>query len=128
MDNAVSFKAVVCPQYETLLKECQAVLDAWDDRREEIEQSHLSGKEFGDELLRLQADYARTYTVLRGHVRDCEICQFFIKSSAHSSKYGLHASSRRELPDLGYDESKHAQAIDGEERRTDERNSGIGTE
>jgi hypothetical protein len=39
----------------------------------------MSGKEVDDELLRLQAAYAKACATLRRHVRDCEVCQFFRK-------------------------------------------------
>jgi len=79
VNNTISYKTAVCADYEILLKECQAVLEACDDRRETIDQSHISGKEVDDELLRLQAAYAKACATLRRHVRDCEVCQFFRK-------------------------------------------------
>lgn len=80
MNNTVSYKTAVCADYEILLKECQAALEAYDGRRETIDQSHMSGKEVDDELLRLQAVYAKACATLRRHVRDCDVCQFFAKS------------------------------------------------
>jgi len=85
----------VFAQYEILLKECEAALEAWDERREQIAQSHLSGKEVGDEMLRLQADYAKAYTALRKHVSKCAICQFFLRNSTEESEYDWCATSRR---------------------------------
>jgi len=88
MNSTVAYNTAVCTQYEILLKGCEAALEAWDERHEQIAQSGLSGKEIGDELLRLQADYARAYTILRKHVRQCEICQFFLGRSTEESEYG----------------------------------------
>ena len=48
MNSTVTYKTAVCAQYEILLNECVAALEAWDERREQIVQSHLSGKEVGD--------------------------------------------------------------------------------
>lgn len=39
-----SFKTAVCPKYEDLLKECQAALEIWEGRRDEICPSRASGK------------------------------------------------------------------------------------
>jgi hypothetical protein len=55
----------------------------------------LSGKEVGDEMLRLQADYAKAYTVLRKHVSKCAICQFFLRKSTEESEYDWYDESRR---------------------------------
>lgn len=62
--------------------ECQRLLDAseiarevWNQQRAETCRSRLVGKETGDELLRLQAKYARAYTVLQKHVQNCLHCK-----------------------------------------------------
>jgi len=95
MNSTVALETAVCAQYEILLKECEAALEAWDERREQIAQSHMSGTEVGDELLRLQADYARAYTALRKHVSKCWICQFFLTNSIEESEYYSYEKSRR---------------------------------
>jgi len=43
MSSTVAYKTAVCAQYEILLKECEAALEAWDERHEQIAQSGLSG-------------------------------------------------------------------------------------
>ena len=95
MNSTVAYKTPVCAQYETLLTECEAALEAWDERREQIAQSGLSGKEVGDEMLRLQADYAKAYTALRKHVSKCAICQFFVRNSTKEFEYDWYEKSRR---------------------------------
>jgi hypothetical protein len=65
----------VCAGYQRLLEECQRALEIWNEHRAELSQSRLIGKETGDELLRLQAKYARAYTVLQNHVHNCLRCQ-----------------------------------------------------
>jgi hypothetical protein len=69
----------VCAGYQRLLEECQSALEIWNELRAEISQSRLIGKEAGDELLRLQAKYARAYTVLRNHLHNCLRCQLVSK-------------------------------------------------
>jgi hypothetical protein len=104
VNNTVSYKTAVCADYEILLKECQAALEACDD--------HMSGKEVDDELLRLQAAYAKAWATLRRHVRDCEVCQFFAKSSAHNSDHSHDASAEE-----GYslEDSRPSQTLAKEE-------------
>ena len=94
MNSTVAYKTAVCAQYEILLKECEGALEAWDERREQIAQSHLSEKEVGDELLRLQTDCAKAYTVMCKHVSKCAICRFFLRSSAEESEYDWYEKSK----------------------------------
>ena len=94
MKGTVAYKKAVCAQYEILLKECEGALEAWDARREQIAQSHLSEKEVGDELLRLQTDCAKAYTVMCKHVSKCAICRFFLRSSAEESEYDWYEKSK----------------------------------
>jgi hypothetical protein len=68
-------KTAICNKYQTLLQECESALAIWNERRAKISQSHLVGKEAGDELLRLQAKYARAYTLLENHAHNCSFCQ-----------------------------------------------------
>ena len=75
MDEQFCVDTAVCTEYQRLLDECQRALEIWNEHRAEVCQSHLSGKEAGDELLRLQAKYARAYTVLQRHAHTCSICQ-----------------------------------------------------
>jgi hypothetical protein len=79
MNNTIPFSTAVCAEYEMLLNECRAALEAWEDRRKEVSRPQLDGKEIGNELLRLQADFARAYTMLREHGSNCEICQLLQK-------------------------------------------------
>jgi hypothetical protein len=76
MNKQFSVETVACTEQRRLFEESQQALEMWNDRRAEFCQSHLSGKEAGDELLRLQAKYARAYTVLRNHARNCSLCQW----------------------------------------------------
>jgi hypothetical protein len=64
-----------CAKYDELLQACQEALDLWAGRREEAADKGLYGKELGDQLVRLQADFAKSYAVLRKHKHDCPLCQ-----------------------------------------------------
>lgn len=79
MAKELSIAKMVCSEYQKLLEEAEGARGIWDKRRAEICSSRLVGKETGDELLRLQASYARAYTLLRKHVRDCRRCQLVSK-------------------------------------------------
>ena len=75
MNKQLSIKTLVCREYQRLLEESQFALETWNEHRAENCRSHLIGKEAGDELLRLQARFARAYTVLQNHVHNCRRCQ-----------------------------------------------------
>lgn len=79
MGTELSFKTAVCTEHEKLLIVCQKALEIWRTRREEVSASGLSGKPIADELLRLQADYAKAYSRLEKHEDNCELCRFVSK-------------------------------------------------
>ena len=91
MNTTVSYKTAVCAEYEIMLKECEAARRNFNEHREDIRRLQPRGKKFADQLLRLQADYAKAYNALRKHVRSCEICQFFAKNSGRNSEYEFGA-------------------------------------
>jgi hypothetical protein len=70
-----SITTMACSEYQQLLEQSKHAKDIWDLRRTEICRSRLIGEETGDELLRLQAKYARAYTVLCNHVNTCLRCR-----------------------------------------------------
>jgi hypothetical protein len=76
MNEGLSFKTAVCTEYERLLHECQRALEAWRNRRDQVAKARLTGKQIGDELQMLQANYAKAYANLNKHDRHCELCQF----------------------------------------------------
>ncbi len=82
MNEQLSVKTMVCGEYQRLLEECQSALEIWNEHRAESGRSRLIGKETGDELLRLQAKYARAYTLLRNHVHNCLRCQLVSRITA----------------------------------------------
>jgi hypothetical protein len=75
MSNQRHVKTGVCEKYQTLLEECERALAIWNEHRAEVVQSRLVGKDAGDELLRLQAKYARAYARLENHSHQCSFCQ-----------------------------------------------------
>ncbi len=79
-------KTAICNKYQTLLEECERTLAIWNEHRAEISQSRLVGKEAGDELLRLQANYAQAYTVLQNHAHNCSFCQLVSRLEGRDSE------------------------------------------
>ena len=76
MSKQLSVNTSICSEYQRLLEESQRALEIWNEQPAEVCQSPLSGKEAGDEPLRLPAKYARAYTVLQDHAHNCSLCQF----------------------------------------------------
>jgi hypothetical protein len=76
MSQGVSFKTAVCTEYEQLLHDCQNALEIWRRRRDEAARTNLTGKQIGDELQKLQANYAKAYSALNRHDKECELCRF----------------------------------------------------
>lgn len=93
MSKQFFVETTVCSEQQRLFDECQKALENWNDRRGEFCRSHLSGKEVGDELLRLQAKYARAYTVLRNHIRNCALCQLGSRPEGRDSENRTKAVS-----------------------------------
>jgi hypothetical protein len=75
MTKQLSVTTMVCNEYQQLLEQSKHARDIWDLRRAEICGARLIAKESGDELLRLQANYALAYTRLRKHVSTCRRCE-----------------------------------------------------
>ena len=79
MNTEHSFNTAVCDEYERLLFLCEFAMESWKNRREEISNAGLQGKEVASELLRLQADYAKAYANLQRHEDTCGICRLVSK-------------------------------------------------
>jgi hypothetical protein len=82
----LSVKTAFCTDYKRLLEECQSALESWNQHRAENDRSRLNGKEAGDKLLRLQAKYARAYTLLQNHAHNCLRCQLVSRIEGHDSE------------------------------------------
>jgi hypothetical protein len=78
-------------------KGVKRALEIWNERRAEVCQSRLSGKEAGDELLRLQAKYAQAYTVLQRHAHNCSVCQLVSRVEGGDPENSSEAPSDSKL-------------------------------
>lgn len=88
MSSRQYVKTGICEKYQTLLEDCEKTLAAWNERRTKITESRLVTKDAGDELLRLQAKYARAYTVLQNHSHHCTFCQLVKRLEGCESEIG----------------------------------------
>jgi hypothetical protein len=86
MSSPQYVKTGICEKYQTLLEECERALATWHERRTKITESRLIGKDAGDELLRLQAKYARAYTLLQNHSHSCTFCQLVKRLEGRESE------------------------------------------
>jgi len=86
MTKQLTVETTVCSEYQRLLEESQRALEIWNKNRTEICQSRLIEKEAGDELLRLQAKFARAYTTLQNHAHSCLRCQLVSKIEGCNSE------------------------------------------
>jgi hypothetical protein len=88
----------ICSDYEKLLKDSQRALVNWRERCEEVSRFGLKGKSIGDELQKLQADYATAYHRLEQHGKTCILCQFTIGLAETEPPTPVFISPRRDLP------------------------------
>jgi len=93
MNKPLCINTTICSEYQRLLERCQCALEIWDDHRAEVSNSRLVGREAGDELLRLQAKFARAYAVLQRHSQDCLLCQMVTHLEGHDSENNANALS-----------------------------------
>jgi hypothetical protein len=98
MKKSNSSNTAACPEYEEFLKHCQAALEIWEQRRDEICRSRLTGTQKGSDLLDLQADFAAKYALLRRHVDECQLCNFVSKLGGRDYIGTLHSTSRARVP------------------------------
>jgi hypothetical protein len=93
MNKQLSVKTAVCSEYQRLLEESQRALKIWNEQRAKNYESRLIKKEEGDELLRLQAKFARAYAVLQRHSHGCLICQLVSRIEGSNSENNSDALS-----------------------------------
>jgi hypothetical protein len=96
MSEELSVRTAVCTEYERLLKECQSASNIWKEQRAEIYWLRLRGKKVEDELRRLQAKYARAYSMLQKHTHDCALCQLVCSIEGLDSENNSDALSESE--------------------------------
>lgn len=71
----LSVEIAVCSEHQRLLEESNRALKLWSEHRATSCRFGSVEREAGDELLRLQAKYARAYAALQNHERNCLLCQ-----------------------------------------------------
>ncbi|HET7108277.1 MAG TPA: hypothetical protein VFI38_15795 [Candidatus Acidoferrum sp.] len=97
MEGELFYKTAFCSTYERLLCACVQSLDEWRNLREEIASSCLTRNEAGDELMRLQADYAKAYSRLEKHRDTCELCRFISKiSGRHEASLSVAVMDKKD--------------------------------
>ena len=97
MNNQFSVETAVCTEHQMLLADCQRALEIWNEYRAEFCQFRFMRREAGDELLRLQAKYARAYTVLQNHERNCSLCRLASRMEGRDSENNTDTHSDYEI-------------------------------
>ncbi len=97
MNNQFSVETAVCTEHQMLLADCQRALEIWNEHRAEFCQFRFIKREAGDELLRLQAKYARAYTVLQSHQRNCSLCRLASRMEGRDSENSSDTVSDYEI-------------------------------
>jgi len=97
MSKQLSVNKMVCSEYQKLFEGSQRSLEIWNERRAEVLHSRLITMEAGDELVGLQAKFARAYTVLQNHVHNCKLCQSVARIEGRDSESNSDALSDYEL-------------------------------
>ena len=67
--------AINCSEYQKLLEESAGARGTWSKLQAEMSCTPLVPKERVDQLLRLQAKYAKAYSRLQKHVYTCDRCR-----------------------------------------------------
>jgi hypothetical protein len=75
MSRLAFIENAVCETHQGLLKDCENAQKQWNERRVEISELGLRGKGIDNELRSLQARFAKSYAMVRNHLRDCDRCQ-----------------------------------------------------
>jgi hypothetical protein len=84
----------ICETYQGLVDDCENARNQWNERRTEISELGLRGNGIDNELRRLQARFAKSYAMVRNHLRDCDSCQ--LASGTDHASY--HESDAHVLP------------------------------
>ena len=112
--QATAVDNAICETYQALIDDCVNARRQWNERRAEISELGLRGKGIDNELRCLQARFAKSYAMVRNHVRDCSSCQLasgaddasrhegdaHVVTEFHASLFsGSHFSHSREYAD-----------------------------
>ena len=98
MNEDLGFRTAACSEYERLLEACKAALMAWKTRRETVVRFGPYGRSSGDELQKLQAEYARAYNRLDRHSKSCEACRFVKALGKQNRPATADPSFHKEVP------------------------------
>lgn len=98
MNQDNQMRTAGCPNYQSLLQDCESALMAWKNRSEEITYYGLQGKAAGDGLQRLQAEYARAYNRLERHADTCRACCFHADVAKGKRVSLVSSTQSKELP------------------------------
>ena len=79
MHSQPSFKTAICTDYEKLLFACQQALENLHHVQKYIASLSSTDADTSDQLLRLEAAYARAYAHLESHDERCQLCRFVSK-------------------------------------------------
>ena len=93
MNKHHSVITTACSEYQRLLEASQRALEIWNEQRAENCRSRVTGKETGDKLLRLQANFARAYAILQYHAQNCLHCQLVLRTEGRDSENNSDALS-----------------------------------
>src|ERR1700751_471145 len=69
-------RTAVCIEHERLLKESHQALVELNEHLAGALTIGVNGRERDDEFRKRQARYAKAYTNLQNHTRNCELCSF----------------------------------------------------
>lgn len=75
MGAVQAVETAVCNKYDQLVEERESARQIWNEQREAIFELGLRGKEIDDELLCLQARFAKANALVSNHLRDCRLCE-----------------------------------------------------
>ena len=97
MKKQFSIETAICAEHQRLLEECERALEILNEHRAEFCGFRSVERKAGDELLRLQAKYARAYTVLQNHKRHCLVCQLVSNVEGRDSEESADTLSDHEM-------------------------------
>ncbi|HMD42192.1 MAG TPA: hypothetical protein VKH45_03870 [Candidatus Acidoferrum sp.] len=97
MNSELLFQSSFCKEYDALLHRCESAQSSWSRWRDEM--NSLVGMPpvaVTEELLRLQAKFAKSYAQLEKHQQQCELCRFVAKVSKSRDEFACAPSSAEE--------------------------------
>jgi hypothetical protein len=89
MNSELSFQTAFCSEYESLLHQSQSAKEASAEWRDEMNAAATGqiNSDVADEMIRLQANFAKAYSRLEQHNRDCDLCRFVTRITQHQRQF-----------------------------------------